>query len=1623
MNQRKRISIILTMILLLQIFLPMVATTKILAIQEANQEEQVVNDIEASVEINENVAISEEYKSSVITNGNNGYILEDKEEESEYSQEYLEWSKLTDTEKKNTLEPRKEYVPFDSLYDGSDEYINEDTTAKQETVSNTFITMFKSDNNEDETPSTYSLTQDLGDILAELQSPYNTCYAYPALNAIETNIELTTGKEYDFSEMHIEYMTSTLLGGSRELDSGGNFETAMNYSFAGKGPVLESDIPKKDYTEDEYDDLRNATAIAKVNSYKNFPTMDKKNNSYSSNELNEFRDVVKKHIMNYGAVFAGLYYCIDENEADYYNPTTYAYACLDKNTTMNHAITIVGWNDNYSKDNFPAANRPSSDGAYIAINSWGDSWGDNGYFYISYEDIWVENQMSGVLSVDLLEPTIEFSNYTDTGSSISVKVTVEDEGKSGINANSLKYVWLENGQEPNESDFVNTFSNGDTISINTNDNLNLWILVENNKGIKAIGKAVTFSGGNGSTENPYLIETPEQLDAIRNNLSANYKLLNNIDLEYDTQNKSGKFYNNGDGWKQINNFYGILDGNGYSILNLSGSSSKDFHGLFRVLEGIVKNIGIYNLDIDAYSYVGGVAGLNNGTIENTYVSGSIEGHENIGGIAGTNEGIIQNCYNTANVVGQYNIGGISGENSSNGQIANVYNVGHIGADLNDTVANVVGINSGNVQNTYYINEILNGVGQDTGSLVNVTKVTENDMKNISTFSNFDFNNIWEINESGNYKFPTLKAVAHIEKEENTQDFAGGNGTLYNPYLISTPSHLNNVRNDLYACYKLTNNIDLEYDTQNENGLFYNNGEGWKPLSTSYTDCTLMGVFDGNGYSILNLYINRDEQNQGLFGNSRGLIQNFGLVNINVKGETYTGGISAVNYFIIQNVYTTGIIEGVSITGFITNSNYGLIKNAYNTGYSQGGGGIAGSSSSDTSIIENVYNVGRTGIAIFGDSLRSDIYIHAAILAIDSANYIGGNPEYRLKNAYYLDDSMKTGGAIKDKSNSVYFPDEEEEETVYEFENVEMLTLEQFKEQNSFIGFDFENEWEMPEEGSYSFPILKNVPHIEKEENTTDFAGGNGTYYNPYLISTPSHLNNIRNDLYACYKLTNDIDLKYDTQDENGMFYNQGKGWQPIGNKDTGFFKGILDGNSYRVLNMKINDPDLYSAGLFGKMQRAIITDLKMTYSYVYGRTQVGNLAGAMNSSIISNIGCSGDIIGSVAGGIAGDSGSVIIKECFNSSNVYGYNNFGYGQSSSGGITNSEYEYGELNISDSYNIGSIKLLNDGYAGGILGKLDSPISCTNIYNAGDIDNNATYAGNIIGWSAPNGGISNVFYLDNELEAVGNREELTQEEYVKTIEQMKMQSTFSEFDFENTWEIQENKFPVLKGSNHVYLTDINADNINVEVGEERTVELSFVPEIADNAVFKYSIGNNEIVSISNNGTVKGLKEGKTTINVQTIDGSISKTINVQVGKAKVLTGIEIKTAPIVTTYFLGESLNTEGLVLTATYEDGTEEEITEGFICTPTTLNTIGEQTITVTYEDKTATYNVTVVLKGDANGDNQVNFRDILVINNHRLGKTQLTGIYLEAADVNEDGKIDFMDILQVNRYRLGKIDSL
>ncbi len=74
---------------------------------------------------------------------------------------------------------------------------------------------------------------------------------------------------------------------------------------------------------------------------------------------------------------------------NYVNPDTAAYCYpvgKSNSTVINHIVTVVGWDDTYSKDNFLPVSNVTSDGAWIIKNSWGRRKGDGGYYYLSYQD-------------------------------------------------------------------------------------------------------------------------------------------------------------------------------------------------------------------------------------------------------------------------------------------------------------------------------------------------------------------------------------------------------------------------------------------------------------------------------------------------------------------------------------------------------------------------------------------------------------------------------------------------------------------------------------------------------------------------------------------------------------------------------------------------------------------------------------------------------------------------------------------------------------------------------------------------------------------------------------------------------------------------------------------------------------------------------------------------------------------------------------------------------------------------------------------------------------------------------------------------------------------------------------
>ncbi|MDR2579256.1 MAG: hypothetical protein LBC70_10710 [Chitinispirillales bacterium] len=249
-----------------------------------------------------------------------------------------------------------------------------------------------------------------------------------------------------------------------------------------------------------------------------------------------------------------------------------------------------------------------------------------------------------------------------------------------------------------------------------------------------------FGGGSGLAGDPYIITTPAQLDAVRNGLTAHYRLGGDIDL-------TGTSYVGGNnGWTPIgisavgSQFTGVFDGAGHTIAGLYINRTGYYAGLFGYIGtgGEVKNLGMTGVDItvtgaSAYGdYVGGLAGASAGTIDNCYVTGKVSGaHNNVGGLVGNNlGGTIRNSYSAANVSGLDHVGGLVGQQNG-GKVENCYATGAVtaaGSGAGGLVGWHVTGTGAQIINSAALNSSVSGntnVGRIVGSLGGATAVLSN----------------------------------------------------------------------------------------------------------------------------------------------------------------------------------------------------------------------------------------------------------------------------------------------------------------------------------------------------------------------------------------------------------------------------------------------------------------------------------------------------------------------------------------------------------------------------------------------------------------------------------------------------------------------------------------------------------------------------------------------------------------------------------------------------------------------------------------------------------------------------------------------------------------------------------
>ncbi len=613
-----------------------------------------------------------------------------------------------------------------------------------------------------------------------------------------------------------------------------------------------------------------------------------------------------------------------------------------------------------------------------------------------------------------------------------------------------------------------------------------------------------------------VIQTLNQLQGMSGNLSGKYVLGADIDATA----TSG--WNNGQGFNPIGNlsngFNGKFDGLNHTISNLTiNRAVQDGVGLFGVTNNAtIQNIGLIQANIKGYNrvgaligwaestntsnasstgqvngfqavgglvgfnqnqsnilssysnaqvtatdgFAGGLSGANqfDSRIENSYATGAVQTQGSYaGGLSGNNavNSVIKNSYATGAVSGIERVGGLLGNNNSS-TVENSYATGQVTRTSGNamTFGGLVGRLGGTIKNSYW-NSATTGqaqaVGDNSGNLTSVVDLTTAQMFNKNSLSGFDFDIIW--GNGDNQTTPYLKNHIGLNNVINKNDTVAGASYA----VIQTLNQLQGMSGNLSGKYVLGADIDATATSG------WNNGQGFNPIGDSNNHFT--GIFDGLGFAINDLYINRpDTGNVGLFARIRNAtVQNIGLNRATVTGKNDVGSlIGEMNNSTLRRSYSDNAnVTGIQAVGGLVGSSYNgsLIEQNYSTGMVEGRaqtGGLVGTNSQQSTIKESysIAKVDGSGDSYTGglagqnniDSNISQSYATGQITGVGGALVGVNEGNAQITQSYWSTeisgatrgiDITQLGGSIDSDSKD--------------------LTAEQMKNGASFVGFDIDGQ--------------------------------------------------------------------------------------------------------------------------------------------------------------------------------------------------------------------------------------------------------------------------------------------------------------------------------------------------------------------------------------------------------------------------------------------------------------------------------------------------------------------------------------------------------------------------------------
>ncbi|MDR2595424.1 MAG: hypothetical protein LBC87_11700 [Fibromonadaceae bacterium] len=593
---------------------------------------------------------------------------------------------------------------------------------------------------------------------------------------------------------------------------------------------------------------------------------------------------------------------------------------------------------------------------------------------------------------------------------------------------------------------------------------------------------------------------------------------------------------------------------------------------------------------------------------------------------------------------------------------------------------------------------------------------------------------------------------------------------------------------------------------------------------------------------------------GLVGLNYGLIVNSHSAGT-VKGDGYIGGLVGVNDGTINNCYSSSIVTGVyDVGGLVGRHSSRVIVNSYSSGTVIGAvdiGGLVGYFNAEAIInsysTASVKGEGSIGglVGMILDGIVSNSYSSGNVKGIyrtgGLVGYIGGPGSVinSYSNGLVTGGKNGVGGMIGFNKREIYGSHGIPYESVIARSYYDKQTSKQsdkckyagktsaeMKKKATFAGWNFEKIWAINDKINNGYPYLLGSDYIENYEHIRNVMKldhsrifrENTCPVESMVITTAKELadfaravSNGNNFLNKTVVLGANIMLNDTANWKNWESSPPKNKWIPIGTRENRFH-GTFNGNGFTIGGIYVNNSK-NEQGLFGAIDiKGEVKNLGVVASYIKGEYKVGGIAG-INLGKIYNCYFTGMAVGiNDVGGIAGESVSYI-RNSYSAGIINGSNNVGgiagstfkndidrsysislvTGASNVGGLVGSGKNE---SIADSYSAGIVKG-SGGSTGGLVGFLDGNSSIYHNYSASEVIGIKDFTGGLVGFKQ---GEQVASRLRNYYDIIKTNVPDGYTGMGKITAEMKQKATFSDWDFESTWAINDtinNGYPYLLGS----------------------------------------------------------------------------------------------------------------------------------------------------------------------------------------------------------------------------------